>query len=133
MSALTKQINDYRIRYDRPCYKCGSNYCPADCDEPLHLQQPRPKQELLNGKLKEYQFGENMSALTKQINGNHYKDKAIQPIQYILANNLGYCEANVVKYVSRWKDKNGLQDLYKAKHYLELLIELEKKNENKPV
>ena len=66
-----------------------------------------------------------MSALDKQVDGNHYKDKGIQPIIYIHANNLGFCEANVVKYVTRWKDKNGIKDLEKAKHYLELLIELE--------
>ena len=68
-----------------------------------------------------------MSALDKQVDGNHYKDKGIQPIIYIHANNLGFCEANVVKYVTRWKDKNGIKDLEKAKHYLELLIELESK------
>ena len=52
----------------------------------------------------------------------HY-DKAIQPVQYIHANGLGFCEGNVIKYVTRWKDKNGLEDLEKAKHYLEILIE----------
>ena len=60
-----------------------------------------------------------------QHGGTHYKDKAIQPIQYILANNLGYCEANVVKYVSRWKDKGGIADLEKAKHVIDMLIEFE--------
>ncbi len=58
-----------------------------------------------------------------QIGGNHYKGKHIQPWDYIIANNLGYLEGNVVKYVSRWKDKNGVEDLLKAKHYLEKLIE----------
>lgn len=66
------------------------------------------------------------SALDVQIGGNHYKDKKIQPVQYIHANNLGFCEGNVVKYVSRRKEKNGIADLEKAKHYIELLIELEK-------
>jgi hypothetical protein len=70
-----------------------------------------------------------MSALDQQPGGNHYKDKAIQPIQYIHANGLGYCEGNVVKYVTRWRDKNGLQDLLKAKHYIDLLIELERLDE----
>jgi hypothetical protein len=70
-----------------------------------------------------------MSALDQQPGGNHYKDKAIQPIQYIHANGLGYCEGNVVKYVTRWRDKNGLQDLLKAKHYIDLLIELERLEE----
>lgn len=66
-----------------------------------------------------------MSALSTQIGGQHYKDKAIQPVEFIHANHLGFCEGNVVKYVSRWRQKNGIADLEKAKHYLELLIELE--------
>ena len=66
-----------------------------------------------------------ISALDKQVSGGHYKDKGIQPIVYIHANNLGFCEGNVVKYVTRWKDKGGEADLRKAIHYLELLIQLE--------
>jgi hypothetical protein len=65
------------------------------------------------------------SALNRQVGGAHYRDKGIQPIIYIHANNLGFCEGNVVKYVTRWREKNGIADLEKAKHYLELLIELE--------
>lgn len=64
-----------------------------------------------------------MSAKDYQIGGSHYKNKGIQPIEYIMANKLSFCEGNVVKYVSRWRDKNGLDDLLKAKHYLEFLIE----------
>ena len=52
----------------------------------------------------------------------HY-DLPIQPIDYIMANELGWCEGNVIKYVSRWREKNGLEDLHKAKHYLEILID----------
>ena len=66
-----------------------------------------------------------MIALNEQPGGSHYKGKAIQPVQYIHANQLGYCEGNIVKYVSRWRDKNGLEDLLKARHYIDLLIELE--------
>lgn len=65
------------------------------------------------------------TALDKQVDGNHYKDQAIQPVEYIHANNIGYMEGNVIKYVSRWRSKNGIKDLEKAKHYIELLIELE--------
>ena len=65
--------------------------------------------------------------LKQQIGGTHYKSKAIQPIEYVLANGLGFCEGNVVKYVTRWKDKNGIEDLLKAKHYLDFLIEHENK------
>jgi hypothetical protein len=69
------------------------------------------------------------TALNVQEGGQHYKSKAIQPIVYIHANNLGFCEGNVVKYITRHKDKNGIEDLKKAKHYIDLLIELEYKNE----
>lgn len=63
--------------------------------------------------------------LEVQVGGGHYKGLKIQPIEYIHANSLGYCEANVVKYISRWKSKGGLQDLEKVKHYVDLLIKLE--------
>ena len=70
---------------------------------------------------------ETNSALDVQVAGNHYKDLAIQPVEYIHANGIGYFEGNVIKYVSRWRAKNGIKDLEKAKHYMELLIELELK------
>jgi hypothetical protein len=63
------------------------------------------------------------SALDVQVGGDHYKAQGIQPIAYIFANNLGFCEGNVVKYVTRYKLKNGVQDLKKARHYLDMLIE----------
>ena len=68
-----------------------------------------------------------MSALNDQVGGDHYKKLKIQPIEYIHANGIGYMEGNVIKYISRWKDKNGIKDLEKAKHYIDLLIELESK------
>jgi len=65
------------------------------------------------------------SALDKQEGGDHYKTWKIQPIEYILANNIQWCEANAIKYVSRHRHKNGKEDLLKAIHYIELLIESE--------
>jgi hypothetical protein len=73
-----------------------------------------------------------MSALQQQVGGDHYRAKGIQPIEYIHANNLGFCEGNVVKYVTRWKDKGGEADLRKAIHYLELLIQLETEQSQLP-
>ncbi len=58
-----------------------------------------------------------------QVGGSHYKDCPIQPIDYVLKNGLGFCEGNVVKYVTRWKAKGGVEDLRKARHYLDMLIE----------
>ena len=73
----------------------------------------------------------NKRALDVQVAGNHYKELAIQPVEYIHANNIGYFEGNVIKYVSRWRSKNGIKDLEKAKHYIDLLIELEGKLDDK--
>lgn len=61
----------------------------------------------------------------EQVGGEHYKNKAIQPWDYIVSNNLGYLEGCVVKYVSRYKEKGGMQDLEKAAHYLQKLMEVE--------
>lgn len=69
-----------------------------------------------------------MSALDEQEGGSHYKGRAIQPVQYIHANGIGFFEGNVIKYCTRWRDKGGLSDLRKARHYLDMLIELESKN-----
>lgn len=65
-----------------------------------------------------------VSALDKQVGGDHYKNLPIEPIEYIYKNNLGYCEANVVKYITRYANKGGVQDLDKVIHYVELLKEL---------
>lgn len=64
-----------------------------------------------------------MDSLTKQIGGDHYQKRSIQPIEYVLANDLNFCEGCVVKYVTRWRDKGGIEDLHKAMHYLQFLIE----------
>ena len=70
-------------------------------------------------------------ALEVQVGGDHYKAMAIQPVEFIHANSIPYFEGNVIKYVCRWRAKNGVDDLEKAKHYLELLIELESRNVGK--
>jgi hypothetical protein len=69
------------------------------------------------------------SALSTQEGGDHYRKLKIQPVEYINANGVGYFEGNVIKYVTRWKDKGGVQDLKKARHYLDLLIQF---TEDKP-
>lgn len=64
-------------------------------------------------------------ALSKQVGGGHYKSCAIQPIEYIHANGLGFIEGSVVKYITRWRQKGGIQDLEKVKHFVDLLIQME--------
>ena len=66
-----------------------------------------------------------MSANDIQVAGGHYKAKKIQPWDFIAANGLGFFEGNIVKYVTRWREKGGVEDLRKARHYLDKLIELE--------
>lgn len=61
----------------------------------------------------------------KQVGGTHYKDQQIEVWDYVVQNDIAYLEGNIIKYVSRHKAKNGLNDLKKAQHYLEKLIEVE--------
>ena len=65
------------------------------------------------------------NALDVQVGGSHYKDCAIQPIEYIHANKLGFAEGNVVKYITRHRQKHGADDVRKVIHYCQLLLELE--------
>lgn len=65
------------------------------------------------------------TALDTQVGGNHYKSFKIQPVEFCQINKLDYCTSNVIKYVCRHAFKNGLQDLEKAKHYIDLLIQME--------
>lgn len=64
-------------------------------------------------------------ALDKQVGGDHYKNMKIQPIEFTHKNDLNFCQGNIIKYVTRYKFKNGKQDLEKVIHYAELLIDLE--------
>lgn len=61
----------------------------------------------------------------KQIGGTHYEEMKIQPIDYIIANNLPFCESNVVKYISRHASKNGAEDIRKAIHYCKMILKYE--------
>lgn len=56
------------------------------------------------------------------VDPKHYNNNAIEPIAYILANGLDFCEGNVIKYITRWKQKGGVTDLHKAKQYIDFLI-----------
>ena len=67
-----------------------------------------------------------MKSYKKQIGGNHYLKYKIQPVEFIIKNNIGFVEGNVIKYILRFKDKGGIADLEKAKHYIELLIDSSK-------
>ncbi len=68
------------------------------------------------------------NARSVQIGGDHYKKFAIQPFDFITANNVPWAEASAIVYLLRWRDKNGLEDLRKARHFIDLLIERETAN-----
>lgn len=74
-----------------------------------------------------------INALDVQVGGDHYKKLKIQPVEYIHANNIPYIEGNIIKYITRWRDKNGVKDLEKVKHYVDLLVELEQLKTGKEV
>ena len=103
---------------------CMKNGC-------IPKKQPNSVIEVTQEELEEWNKKMTQNALDKQVAGDHYKDQAIQPVEYIHANAIGYFEGNVIKYVSRWRKKNGIADLEKAKHYIELLIELESRKADK--
>ena len=84
------------------------------------MARRRAEEKEINKGTYEYEYGK---ASDKQIGGSHYKDYTIQPIHFIMENNLGFCEGNVLKYITRWQDKGGIEDLRKAKHYITMLIE----------
>lgn len=98
--------SDYR------CQSCGKIY-----------RDVLPGQTLYCCSLPTFRRTNEVKPKDKQVGGAHYKTFKIQPIEYIRENNLGWYEGNVVKYVSRHKDKNGLEDINKAIHYLELIKE----------
>jgi hypothetical protein len=64
-----------------------------------------------------------MAANEKQIGGNHYKS-TMECWDYIVANDLGYLEGTAIKYITRWRKKNGIEDIKKAIHFLEKLVEI---------
>lgn len=69
--------------------------------------------------------------MSKQVGGNHYK-MSIEPVEFIVKNSIPYREANVIKYVCRYKRKNGKEDIEKAIHYLEMILEDYEKDVSTP-
>lgn len=77
--------------------------------------------------VKEYAVSTQSEPVSRsQVGGSHYTSMAIQPYEYCLKNNLGPCETNAISYLSRWKAKGGIQDLEKAVHTIQILIEYER-------
>lgn len=66
-----------------------------------------------------------MSALSEQVGGDHYRKMAIQPVEFVHKNGIGYMEGCAIKYLCRWRTKGGIDDLRKSRHFIDLLIEME--------
>ena len=92
-----------------------SNYFHWLGNEPIKILNPN------NGQVEVVK----RNPLDSQIGGQHYKQYKVQPVEYAMANSLNYCQANAIKYITRYRDKNGKEDLLKAIHNLEILIQLE--------
>ena len=100
-----------RLVQQRVCSKCGQRHGPISaCWSATALAQDALTPA---------------SALSKQEGGSHYKKLKIQPIEYIHANGIPFAEGCAIKYLTRWRDKGGVEDLKKARHFIDLLIELE--------
>ena len=65
-----------------------------------------------------------VSALDKQVGGNHYTTFKIQPIEFIIKNKLSFIQGCIIKYICRFENKNGIEDLEKIKHYCDLQIQM---------
>ena len=92
----------------------------------FHRSRSVSEKPIVDGEKSILDLTEKMEApLSKQVGGSHYKNYSIQPIEYAMANGLNYCQANAIKYITRYRDKNGIEDLRKAIHNIEILIELE--------
>lgn len=103
----------------------GSDFCYV-C-----VQYAESYQERMNPILKPIPTSvDDTPPLEVQVGGDHYKKCAIQPVEYIHANGISFIEGSVIKYMTRWRDKGGIKDLEKAKHFIDLLISLEAKNGN---
>lgn len=68
---------------------------------------------------------ESANPLSEQVGGSHYKDMAIQPVEFCMRNNLNFCQSSAIKYICRYKSKNGAQDIDKAIHFLQILKQIE--------
>ena len=95
--------------------ECRSSYC--ECEEG----------KCSGGKvdMRADEAEKKQSVLDIQHGGSHYKDKGIQPIEYITANDLGFCEGNIVKYASRHQEKNGAEDIRKVIHYAQFILKFQ--------
>lgn len=120
------------------CTHCGAYYQgnDHDCWQPADENPPKPPVEEPEVAAEDHPlfnqqnhldalFADPEQALKTQVGGSHYKDRDIQPVEFIHANGLGFIEGSIIKYVSRWQSKGGIEDLKKVVQYAVQLIALE--------
>lgn len=94
-----------KVPYEREhCVMCSGKGYVEKVDLPIYVEEP-------------------LKAKDKQVGGDHYKTMSIQPGEFIRANSIGWYEGNAIKYICRHKQKGGRQDIEKAIHYLQLVLE----------
>ena len=98
------KIKGFRGIYDDGCFAFGDEHLKL-----IETCETVSEQDKTGSKL--------YNPLIAQEGGGHYNDRGIQPLEYAMQNNLSFCEGNVVKYISRYKSKNGIEDLAKVIHY----------------
>jgi hypothetical protein len=146
MANCDRCIHAYEPHWSAPCFRCNeidsrelishfkvADTCPIEYTQSEHAENHDPLRgfdifaQWNAGKTAmDVTFApKGKSALKEQVGGGHYKDLAIQPVEYIHANKMEFIPGCIVKYITRYKQKNGKQDLEKIKHFCDLLIELE--------
>ena len=111
---------------------------PSGAEQCVNIDITREGEDMECGDKKENNDAGNCGSVRRlslppkstQVGGDHYSKMKIQPIDFITANGIGYIEGNIIKYVCRYKSKNGVEDLKKAQHYLQMLIEQEERDQN---
>ena len=98
-----------------PCVSCD--------DESSNWQDPSKQDVTINPCMEIPAPRVLPKALDTQVGGGHYKDMVIQPVEFIVKNKIEYREANIIKYITRHGNKNGIEDVRKAMHYCQMIID----------
>lgn len=121
----SKTLTFWKDEFNSLSVGMGNHWVSSKSDDVLNFSQYSEDWYKSLWQREKIEVGEEKeeSAWDVQEGGSHYKDLVIQPAQYALANKLDYAQGNIVKYVTRHASKNGKEDLLKAKHYIDLMIE----------
>lgn len=104
---------------------CGDCYPPALTIDQIISREPPLERDLRPAPVPTISRAPLSNPSDRQVGGDHYRRFKIQPIEYVLANGMGYLPGCALKYLTRYKEKGGAQDIKKCIHYLELILEFE--------